>query len=239
MSIQVSIKESPSTMVEKEKMRKFPYASSVQSYVPDGSHSTRKPHLCHRHYQSVHVKSWEEALGSRHAHIPLPSRNIGDAGDIRFKTSDQGRRLHQLRLCWESWWSEVNFMVCIHLRMQSCNFLEIETPRMYNSLHNKGQIHSHVWINKRSHLVVRNDGYLSGLELNCPHHSNPTLWLTKRNTRHAESSPSCKDEAHRGEVSWHSGAHHWQEAQILKYWYQGEHHPFPNQVPPRPSPSEH
>ena len=72
--------------------------------------------------------------------------------------------------------------VRIHLRKRS-NFLEVETPRVYASLHNIGRIHSRVRSSQRTYLPAMTVGRLFDQEPNCPYHSNPTLRKCSKSER--------------------------------------------------------
>ena len=99
----------------------------------------------------------------------------------------------------------------------------VETTRMYNPLHNRGQRHACDRSSKRSYLATTTNDGLFDQEPSHPYHANLALRLTEHNTPCVESSLSCEDEEHRGEVSSYLGALHQQKAQNPKDQHRGEH----------------
>ena len=85
----------------------------------------------------------KEALERNKAHIPITSGNYEYATHVRTRPFNRAQRLHKLWIHWERRHLEVIIKLCIHTCMQS-NILEVETPRVFDTLNDKGRVHSHI-----------------------------------------------------------------------------------------------
>ena len=84
--------------------------------------------------------------------------------------------------------------------------MEIETPRVYESLQKKGWIHRRVWSSQGSYLAATTVERLFGQDPNRLNYCDLALQLIECN--HAESGISCKDKAHyTNHADWYWGEH--------------------------------
>ena len=74
--------------------------------------------------------------------------------DIRLRSSNRRQNLCRLQLRWQRLQSEVDIKLCLHLWRQH-NIMEVKVARLYDTLENRGWVHSLIERSQRSQDLKR------------------------------------------------------------------------------------